>query len=280
MGLTQWCMAGRLLVVAVFAAGCLGGCATLQAGAGDAGATRTVWTAREQFVKVVPRERGESPDVVNEHPAAISPAALRRLLASPRLSGEGEGGARPLFTDLELKVLEEALASGLRQAGPDEELTFAVFGYHPALMGLAREAKVTTGRIFLREGRLNLILGIVQREAKDHEDRRLHPFVAGSRLKPSTLAGGIVPAPDGVPFTLKRGDWLVFDPAASVPSDEPAPAAPATTPAPRPPEPQKKGERPARGIEERLRILIDLKEKQLITEEEYRAKRREILDGI
>lgn len=272
-------MTGRLLAMALCVAGCLAGCATLQSGAGDGGAARSVWTAREQFVKVVPRERGESPDAANDHPAALSPAALRRLLVSPRISGGGEG-ATSLFTDGELKVLEDAVATGLRQAGPDEEVTFAVFGYHPALMGLAREAKVTTGRIFLRDGRLNLILGIVHREVSDHEDRRLYPFVPGSRLKPSALAVRIVPAPDGAPFTLKRSDWLIFDPAASVSAVEAAPAALATMPSARPPESPRTDERPDRSIAQRLMILNDLRSRQLITEDEYRAKRREILDAL
>lgn len=284
---------GRLLAVAAFAAGCLAGCGTMKPAGDDAGAVRTIWKAREQFVTVVSRERGGGiPDVANDHPVTVTPAGIRKALASVRVLAKGEETPAPLFTETELKVLEDAVSAGLRQAGPDDDLTFAVIGYHPTLFGLAKEPKVTAGRIFSQEGRLNLILGVVHRDVGESEDRRLSPLVPGSRLKPSAIAGRIMPTPGGVQFSMKREDWLVFSPAgASAPTVEDAPRTEPVVPAagegggtaPRTPEPQRAGERPAsllKTIEERLLILNDLRDKKLISEEEYRAKRREILGEL
>lgn len=264
---------GRLLAFAAFAVGCLAGCGTMKPAGDDAGAVRTIWKARDQFVTVVSRERGGGiPDVANDHPVTITPAGIRKALASVRVIAKGEEAPAPLFTETELKVLEDAVSAGLRQAGPDEDLAFAVIGYHQTLFGLAKEPKVTSGRIFSQEGRLNLILGIVHRDVGESDDRRLSPLVPGSRMKPSAIAGRIMPTPGGLQFSMKREDWLVFSPAG-----EGAGTAPPT------PEPQRAGEGPAgtlKTIEERLLILNDLRDKKLISEEEYRAKRREILDEL
>jgi len=280
-------VAVRLLVAAVFVAVCLAGCASLAIGTAEAGSGRTIWKSREQFVDLVPREREGGNSAINEHPASVSPLELRRFLASVALSREGN--ETPLFSEAELKVLESVGVKGLRQAGPDEDVTFAVFGYHTALQGFLKETKVTTGRMFFEGGKLNLILGIVQREVKDNEDRRLNPFVPGSRLQQADLAGRITAAAGGVPFTMKRSDWLVFSPDSDAPPvveavrPRPESAAPVAVPAIQSQEPLKRVDRPAnqtRSLEERLILLNDLKQKGLITDEEYRAKRLRILDEI
>jgi hypothetical protein len=157
-------------------------------------------------------------------------------------------------------------------------------------MGLGKEPKVTTGRIFIQEGRLNLILGIVQRDVNEYEDRRLYPLVPGSRLKQAAVASRITSMPGGVPFSMKRNDWLVFARAGSTqPIETSRPETPlpvsreSADQTPRPREPQKAIERPAGrpgSIEERLMILNELRNKGLITEEEYRTKRLEILNEL
>ncbi|RNC68484.1 MAG: SHOCT domain-containing protein [Desulfuromonadales bacterium] len=283
-------VAGRLLAMVVFMAGCLAGCASMKSGADDTAAGRIVWKVREQYVEVVPRERGaDTASVANDHPASVTPAEIRRLLASVALSQPGNGTPAPLFSDTELKVLEDAGVKGLLQAGPDEDVVFAVFGYYSTLHGFLKETKVTTGRMFYQDGRLNLILGVVQREVMDNEDRRLNPFVPGSRLKQSAIAGRITAAAGGVPFTSKRPDWLVFTPYSSAPpvvevvQPRPEPAAPVVVPAAPPLETPKRVERPAaqpKSLEERLILLNDLKQKGLITDDEYRAKRLRILDEL
>lgn len=280
--------AGRLLVAVLFVAGCLAGCASVRGGVAETGSVKTIWKVREQSVQVVPREReGGGAAVANDHPASVSPAEIRGLLATVGLSRQGI--ETPLFSDTELKVLEDAAATGLRQAGPDEDVTFAVYGYHAALQGFLKETKITTGRMFYQAGKLNLILGIVQRDVMETEDRRLNPFVPGSRLKQSDLDGRIKVLNGGAPFTMKRADWLVFDryrvPTSVVETVHPvsSPAVPPAKPVAPVQEIPKRVERSAdqsRSLEDRLILLNDLKQKGLITDEEYRSKRLRILDEL
>lgn len=279
-------LCGMVLLVALS----LAGCASMKTGGAEAGSGQTVWKVRDQFVNVVPQERGGStPVVANDHPAMVSSAEIRRALASVVVVMPGKGAPAPLFSETELKVLEDAGVKGLRQAGPDEDVTFAVFGYYSTLEGFLKETKVTTGRMFYQDGRLNLILGIVHRDVMDNEDRRLYPFVPGSRLKPSAIDGRIAAAAGGVPFTTKRPDWLVFSPYSDAPpvteaaQPRPEPDAPVVVPAAPSQKTPKMVDRPAnqpKSLEERLIILNGLKNKGLVTDDEYQKKRLEILNEL
>jgi len=265
----------------------LAGCASMKTGGADVGSGQTVWKVRDQFVDVVPQERGGGiPVAANDHPAMVSSAEIRGALASVVVVMPGKGAPAPLFSETELKVLEDAGVKALRQAGPNEDVTFAVFGYYSTLEGFLKETKVTTGRMFYQDGRLNLILGIVHRDVMDNEDRRLYPFVPGSRLKPSAIDGRIAAAAGGVPFTTKRPDWLVFSLSSDArPVTEAAQprTEPVVVPAIPPQKTPKSVDRPTKqpkSLEERLIILNGLKNKGLVTDDEYQKKRLEILNEL
>lgn len=288
----------RLASRALLLTGCLAGCATIGSGGIPTSKERTIWQVREQFVSIVPQERGTDQAVAaNDHPVDIPADEFHRLLASVQVVPQGASAPVPLFTETELLILKDAATSGLRQANPTEEVVFAVFGYYQALLGLAKEQKVTTGRLFYQGGKLNLILGLLHRDVMDREDRRLNPFLPGSRLKVANLGARVVPAPAEVDFTPKRSDWLTF----AIGKDETAPAPVAPAPTAAPPAPQQTRQPPVvapvstpapspatagpakkspKGVEERLLLLNELKGKKLITEDEYRIKRQEILNEL
>ncbi len=86
---------------------------------------------------------------------------------------------------------------------------------------------------------------------------------------------------------MKRPDWVIFPIAGpmvpmSAPSAPKGVAKPAAESKETPPaEPgQKKYPAAGKSIEERLMILNDLRNKKLITDEEYRVKRLEILNEL
>ena len=172
----------------------------------------------------------------------------------------------PLFTPTELNLLSEHVSAGLRSCGADEEIVFAIYGYHTAMLGLGREERVTAGRIFVSEGKLNLVFGMVQKRVNSNEDRRLAPFTTGSRFTPATLGVNITPASAGSAYHLKRADWLVFTPEEELPE--------MTTP-------DTITEQPGgKSIEERLLLLKSLRNKDLISDEEFRNKRLQILNEL
>jgi hypothetical protein len=272
-----WAIAMLLVII-----GGTGGCAALKTGQSEDGRVRKIWQAREQYVAIEQQDHpAEVAVAANAHPVDLSVERLRSAFAAIEVHLSGKDTFVSLFNEPELEILSKKIKEGLIQARPEEDVTFAVIGQHSALMGLMKERSITGGRVFCLDGRLNIIFGDLLRDVKENEDRRLFPFIAGSRV---TTVGGtwtLASKPGGEPFTLKRQDWVQFplaSPPAAVAAPTPSlvPAAAFTPPA----EPVNKVAPVDRSTEERLRTLDDLHRKNLVTDEEYRAKRREILDGL
>ncbi len=267
------------MVLLVTAAG-ITGCATTRTGEVR---ERTIWQARDQYVKIERQDHPAGVAVsVNLHPADVPADRLRGMLESIEALPRGENKGVRLFNDDELTILSENIHAGLAQAGPDQDVTFAVIGHYPALMGLLKEPMVTTGRVFSRDGELDIIFGDVHRAVRENEERRLYPFLPGSRGTAAPKEWRLAAKAGGEPFDRKRPDWITCSLAAP-PSPAVAPparetgteqkAAPAVSPA----KPAPAGRKSA---EERLMILNELHNKGLITDEEYRAKRLEILNEL
>ncbi len=275
-----------LLMLAIAGLLIVSPCTALAAGG------KIIWQSRDQFVAIV-KQDGDG-TAANDHPGKLSADQLRSMLESLETTETDKNKPLPVFNEPEREILVEMLREGLSQAGPKEDVTFAVIGQFPVLMGLARERKVTTGRVFYRGGELNIIFGMVHRDFKENEDRRLAPFVPGSRTRTAELGGRISASAGQLDITMKRGDWVEFSTASigSSPSMSGESATPAVKPEQagrrqsetdttrkqeiKPAKPDKQG----RTVEERLMLLNELRNKQLITEEEYRAKRLEILNEL
>jgi hypothetical protein len=282
----KWAPIWFMMALMVTAAG-VAGCAAMRTGQGGDTIAKTLWQSRDQYVAIEKQDRSAGVTATaNAHPADISVDRLRSALASMEVRLPGKDKKVPLFYDPELKILSENIRAGLASAAPDEDVTFAVIGHYPALLGILRERKVTTGRVFCRDGRLNIIFGDVLRDVREDEDRRLYPFLPGSRGAAAPGKWALTAKQEGEPFTMTRPDWVTF-PLAGPPAPIAAPAArqendstgaenkeaPAVSPE-KPVAPVKKS------IEERLVILNELRNKNLITEEEYRQKRLGILNEL
>lgn len=266
----------RLLLV-IIAAGAWWLAAGIQPGPAAAAERRLLWQSRDQFVALEPQDAEKTgPATPNEHPAAITDAQLATLLAPLQFRSTESASTVPLFTRETLETLTPQLAPGLQKAAPGEDITFAVIGLHDALYGLTREPRVTTGRLFVKNNRINLIIGLAQRDVNEREDRRLAPFTPGSRK--AAAAGEwllhVPTEPSG--YTMVRRDWVTVatnwqppplaDSSPTAPSNQ-APAVPIQREQPRSPA-------------ERLTTLKELKAKGLITDEEYRSKRLQILNEL
>lgn len=224
-----------------------------------------LWQSREQFVALEPREdKATGPAERNSHPSDLTINQITALLAAVQFTAGKNASAEPLFTVQALDTLAPQLVLALQRATPEEDLTFAIISLHKALMGLAKEPRVTTGRLFIRDGRLNLIVGLAQRDVNEREDRRLAPFSPGSRQITADGEWSLQTPSQPPGYTLVRRDWITVatDWRTSTPVDSSPKIKPLRSPA------------------ERLSTLIDLKSKGLITDEEYHSKRQQILNEL
>lgn len=246
---------------------------------------------KSSYVRLDPIEAGAQP---NDQPIGFTTTQIRAVLAMLKLAKEGEA----VFNDGELDDLAAPLAAALSRAGPREDVVFAVSGKHGTLAVL-HEPVVTSGRFFYKNGALNIIFGEMHTAAKDQRTTTgflqffiLREFPAGSRngvSKNAELQGG-----GSVSLAVNnRRDWVqIAANGVPAPLGVTRPAAPAAAPAAAagaaPTAPAAgSAAAPAAGngsveqtIEQRLTVLKSLRDKGLITEQEYDDKRKEILKSL
>jgi hypothetical protein len=233
------------------------------------------------YVRLVPIEPGAP---ANSHPFNVSADQLARLLAGIKVRRATSIDEVPVFTKGELEKIAPPLAAALSKAGPNQDVTFAVASYR-GILGKYSPESVTTGRLFATADSVNLIFGRIQQRKDSGEldySEYTPPIVAGVR---SHRIGDTVwkIVPGSAHFHGQRGDWLVFN-RSEFPAAAAAPAAPPASEAgvkpgeatPAAPTIDSK----AQAIEDRLRVLDELKKKGVITEQEYRERRREILQEL
>lgn len=253
-----------------------------------------VWRIAEfTAIRIVPREAGAVP---NAHPVRVQPELLRQQLALVR--ARLRGGEAPLFFADELADLIEPLAEALAVAGADDDLVLLSTARRDG--GVLSTPLGITARLFVQGDALNLIV----------HDARLDFVNAyiGSRIAPTFTFGSRTQAAAAaiqtVSGTSRRADWVALPLAAMTgaaavtapaPAKAPTPVAatapvapaaaaavvaPAPTPAPKPAPaaaPRARDAAFADEIEQRLVTLKRLRDKGLISEEEYQQKRKEVL---
>jgi hypothetical protein len=236
-----------------------------------------------------------------------------------RYADEDPGGVPlPVFTKTDIDSLGKALAIGLGRAKPSQDLIFHVIGARRLSSGaFARRNRVCAGRVFYRDGNLNIIFGQVQtpyrkKNVYGQTDQDFYPRNYGSRTEAAkhdvvlltNSATRLYKSGDGV-----RDDWIVMEPNATAvgevrddkPDPVPTPASSAepvalaeapATPSPPPDahsmdttkgQPEGMGSQSTRStenVEERLKALKQLRERELISEDVYQAKMKEILQDL
>jgi hypothetical protein len=293
-----------------------------------------VWSFQDQFVRIVPQRKvdGAMPSP-NDQPVQLDPLKLRQVLGAIDLWGKKgffskDQDTTPVFSASELDILARAIAVGLARAKPDQDVTFWIVGMHEGTF--SKEQQGIAGRVFFKNGKLNLIFGDLLRpvglSAEKHidgitikEDRRTHPIVIGERDRPVSHNWRIATR-EGMDFHtaghVRRDDWLVMDmnkviaglqPSQPVPQEVVQQRAQMRLEAQRLAAQRRQmreemarmrkemremktgtgkagagssAEDAAKSPEERLATLDELRKKKLITEEEYKAKRKEILNAL
>ncbi len=266
---------------------------------------KRVWAIGEfTEVRLVKAETGAP---ANSHPINLSPEAIRALLGGVRTPVSG-GGDEALFGVSELADLVESIQLALAAALPDEDLLLVSTSRRGG--GLLTAPTAITSRLFVTGDRLNVIV---------HDNRfeffglyrgagTLPTFVFGSRTNPSLVnlrrAGANARRADWLEIPFSAANAAIEVPGAAaqpatavpaVPAAAAAPAAPAaaTAPVPAPAPaaaatPVQPAAAPGRARdpafydeqEQRLRTLKRLRDNNLISEEEYQQKRREVLQQL
>lgn len=247
-----------------------------------------LWSANDQWVKIEPQDDAAAPP--NDHPAQLTSEAISNALAALRTRGVDEDTAaaaqRPAFTTEEVRTLAPRIASALAAAGPRQDVTFSTIGSYPrSAGGLVKDPGVNAGRVFYDDGRINVIFGELQsgyrkRNVYGQLTEDFTPRQQGSRTKAAEQELALAARP-GVELHSGAGgvrnDWVEIDSAAIasgtaavVPVPAAAAAAPPATPA----------AKPSMDIEQRLTKLKELRDKNLISEEAYRAKMQELLSEL
>jgi hypothetical protein len=274
----------------------------VQAAAANSNKTIEIWKSPDEFVVLAPQDAlaGDAAPR-NDQPIVIEPAKLAAALAKLRVrEGKGVPEAIPVFESDAARRLAGPLSTALERAAADQDVLFAIdMSQKAALLG--SKSVSVAGRVFYQNQRLQLIIGelhvsTIPPEYKNYPigypkpDRRLHPHQTGERAKEAQLPAAAFETGDDVSLFVHdgkvRSDWLVLNVGALAAGDLPA-AAPtmvsmgtsqnATTPSVGAAKPSGSA---SPSVEERLLRLKRLREQDLITDEEYKRKRNEILDQL
>lgn len=263
-----------------------GGDKTADAGKGDP--RQRSWTVHDfTAIRLVPREAGSA---VNEHPATLETETLRQLL-SPLRFAVGTN-AQPLFATDELVELLDPLREAFSVAGPGDDLLLLSSSRRGG--GVFQSPLAVTARLFVQGGQLQVIVNDARYEFyNDYRGTGRAPqFSFGSRANPGKVA---LRSTVG---SLTRADWVSLPLTAAAAAATPTPSIVAPVQSAPPPAPT--GARPAAPppaagaapalrprdpgfadeIEQRLITLKRLRERGLISEDEYQQKRREILQAL
>ena len=191
-------------------------------------AVKTFWRqapvmagAASYFIR---REKiGKKPQSLNNHPINVPGEIIRKLFKQLGYKYARNETEIPLFSEKELLLLAEHVPVALRNARPDEDITFVIKGPHSSKRWIGREDRLTAGRIFVSNNQLNMVLGAVQANLQPTLAERYMGNVwettkviydVGSRKKVSKYEGLIVvynQKQKGIfNKSTKRKDWFIF----------------------------------------------------------------------
>jgi hypothetical protein len=222
-----------------------------------------------------------------EHPLPLTITEWERLLSSIQVQSRkdtflfttAKNPPEPAFTPEQIIYLSSGLQEGFARAHPDE---FVVFGFSEVRAPQLTE--ITTGGWFVYNNQLHLILANYRHSVSmKHIREQLWQDPLHSNTSPSYE---ILPGPNQ---KLERGQTLGGMLSADAPEliidYKPLLATPPAPPSWLSPESAPKGSPSATppasaSIEEKLRALKNLRDQGLISEDEYRDKKKQLLDRL
>ena len=249
----------------------------------------------------------------NDHPVVLKVEEISRALGSLKFLendlSDADQEQQSVFTVEQIELLSQNLANGLAKAKSNQDINFALDRRSKKLFSLKANRLFVAGRAFYKDEKLNIIIGEYDRGADEGFEAVYDPthvgivryhFDHGRRTKGSKGLKKPIITGQGVEnqqlMGTQRTDWLVIDlklvseasdlrarmhkteeqarkrqelkellASEEVNPSHPAAAVSAT---------------PTRSFEERLTTLNQLRDKGLISDEEYALKRKQILEDL
>ena len=253
-----------------------------------------------------------APEERFEHPAEVTPARLRDLLASVAVRKQ-TGLLSAIFTEKPFQAFSEAqldllsaqLSKALAMATPDEE---ALFYFNAPESN--EQLRITSGGVYVQHGKLVVVMANYRFTALWSDQASGHPYVSVTAARDNPLYAysegkyELVAQPGQERLggeqgwfsrwfggTDRRSGVLLALNATPSPAPQEHPAAEAANPEPKPEPaaappaataPSAVPELPGASspLEEKLRLLKKLHDDGLITDTEYEAKRNELLKAF
>jgi len=271
-----------------------------------------IWEAgKNVFIKYA--EQDKSNFGKNDHPVVLKVEEISKALGFLKILEKNRAASdkelKSVFTVEQIDILSQNLAKGLAKAKPNQDINFALEKSFSKFFGLRSNRLFVAGRAFYKDEKLNIIIGDYDRTAEAGFEAAYDPthmgivayhFDHGRRTKSSKGFKKPIIAVQGIENKqlkkTRRTDWIVIDlKLVSEASDlrarihkteeqarkrkelkellgseeaspsHPAAAVPATA---------------TRSFEERLTTLNQLRDKGLISDEEYAMKRKQILEDL
>ena len=243
----------------------------------------------------------EPVSAVNQHPVNFSTEQLTKLLGQFFKRVDNKEPV-PYFSQDEINRIIGRLVPIFAKSKPGEDIRFGTSFNDSGLFLIPR--KLNAGRLFVENGRLNLIIGMCAAE-QDITYQQLYgnyrELDHGSREKPVAKLGCELLAGNNVERVDDRADWVRININAALATNAtPAfptsntltfgtTAPPASAPVQAPVTATKPTESatqaipaasPANEVERRLIQLKSLHDKGLITDAEYQQKRAAVINGL
>lgn len=185
--------------------------------------TATIWEQNEQYVRLVTIEDKAMP---NSHPVSLDPVEVEQALASLQLWTKGgvfrDEQSLPVYPKGQAATIARYVVDALKKASPGEDATFNLRSYADVLLSVGREREWTTGRVFYKDGKLNLIIGEYQKridKGKKNvegsfgvtEDYRDVNFDIAGRRNKGHMPGRIVNTAGVEHGGTDRADWVAIE---------------------------------------------------------------------
>lgn len=271
-----------------------------------------IWQAgANEFIKFTDQDTSSLGK--NDHPVVLQAKEINTILVSIKFHEQEkdklatEKNSKSVFTEQQANLLGQYLEQGLKDAKPDQDIIFVMEKSVKRFTLLKPALYFIAGRVFYKNNKLNIIIGDYDRLRNEAFEAVNDPtgtghihysFDYGNRSKASGFKKAIISI-NGIENkqlnSARRADWLVIDlNIASVAIEHMARMREKDEMANRRKElvevlssedtvhidATSNLESVTPSHEERLTELKHLRNKDLITDEEYEQKRKQILDEL